>query len=207
MSILIDAIRVGRYYVALTLNVFAKKHYLAKRNASFKMLGKALALSFGLFCISASNAETEMVSAPVKGFNHTSAEIMRFSINGAGGARIPPNQGGGNEVCCSALPMQWSPGLKAIVEWDKDPNPYGAVKRDKYGQIDKNAYVSHSAKFSHHTATVNIPKYAAELCALQVHFLPCDKVGVSTTCYSYDNPNYPDKAYFQVKESKTCQAL
>ncbi|WP_259464275.1 DUF3304 domain-containing protein [Pseudomonas prosekii] len=149
----------------------------------------------------------KVVSAPVKGFNHTPAEIMRFSINGAGGARIPPNQGGGNEICCSELPKQWSPGLKAIVEWDKDLDPYGAVKRDKHGQIDKKAYVSHSAGFSHHSTTVEIPKYAKELCALQVHFLPCDQVRVSTTCFSYSHPDYPDKAYFQVQESKTCPAL
>lgn len=149
----------------------------------------------------------EMVSAPVKGFNHTSAEIMGFTINGAGGPRIPPNQGGGNEMCCSTLPLQWRPGLRATIEWDKDPNPYGPIKRDQYGQILKEALVRHSDGYSHHTATVEISKYAEGLCALQVHFLPCDQVRVSTTCFTPVHPDYPDKAYFQIKESMTCSAI
>ncbi|QAX87633.1 DUF3304 domain-containing protein [Pseudomonas sp. DTU12.3] len=174
------------------------------KRANSRSINKSLVLVFGMLSITACNAGPEMVSAPVKGFNHTSAEIMRFTINGAGGPRIPPNQGGGNEVCCSILPMQWKPGLRALIEWDKDPDPHGDVKRDKYGQIDKDAYVSHSEKFSHHSATVEIPKYSEEMCALQVHFLPCDKVRVSTTCYGVESDNYPDKAYFQMKEPASC---
>lgn len=204
MSILIDEVKKLRCCAALMLKVLVQKLRLGLKNISHKTAGKLLILSVSIFCVSACNAGPEMVSAPVKGFNHTSAEIMRFSINGAGGPRIPPNQGGGNEVCCSMLPIQWNPGLRAIIEWDKDPSPRASVKRDKYGQIDKEAYVSHSAGFSHHTATVEIPKYGEELCALQVHFLPCDQVRVSTTCYASGNPNYPDKAYFQVKEPASC---
>jgi len=158
----------------------------------------------GVVVLSGCRSGPEMVGAPVKGFNHTSAEIMGFTINGAGGPRIPPNQGGGNEMCCSTLPLQWRPGLRATIEWDKDPNPYESVERDQYGQITKEIVVRHSAGYSHHKTTVEIPKYAKELCALQVHFLPCDQVRVSTTCYTPSNPKYPDKAYFNVKESVTC---
>ncbi|WP_253911876.1 DUF3304 domain-containing protein [Pseudomonas sp. CVAP len=154
--------------------------------------------------LSACHAGPELVSAPVTGYNHTSAEITRFSINGAGGPRIPPHQGGGSEVCCGIIPVQWNSGLRAIIEWDKDPNPRESLKRDQYGQIDKEDYKRHSSSYSHHTATVEIPRYAEKVCALQVHFLPCDQVRVSTTCFTSGNPNYPDKAYFQVKESTTC---
>lgn len=184
--------------------VFLRKLCSGLVRVSSMIIGNSLVLVCSLLSVSACNAGPEMVSAPVKGFNHTSAEITRFTINGAGGPRIPPNQGGGNEVCCGLLPMQWKPGLRAIIEWDKDPNPYGDVKRDKYGQIDKAALASHSTAYSHHSATVEIPKYAEELCALQVHFLPCDQVRVSTTCYGVGSKNYPDKAYFQVKEPASC---
>jgi hypothetical protein len=151
-------------------------------------------------------AGPEMVSAPVTGYNHTSAEIMRFSINGAGGPEILPYRGGG-EVCCGILPVQWDPRVRAIIEWDEDPNPFDKLERDHYGQIVKEAAIHHAAGYSHHAATVEIPKYAERLCALQVHFLPCDQVRVSTTCFTPGHPDYPDKAYFQTQEPPTCPVL
>lgn len=146
----------------------------------------------------------EMVSASVTGYNHTSAEIIRFSINGAGGPRIPPNSGGGAEVCCGLLPVQWNPMLSAEIEWDKDPEPYGNVERDLFGQITKESRIRHALGYTHHTVKVSIPKYAEELCALQVHFLPCDQVRVSTTCFLPKHPSYPDKAYLEIKETDKC---
>lgn len=160
----------------------------------------------GLVGLSGCRSGPKMVGAPVTGYNHTSAEIMRFSINGAGGPGIPPHQGGG-EVCCGVLPVHWNPGVRAIIEWDKDPNPYEKLERDQYGQIVKEAAIGHAAGYSHHTATVEIPAYAKGLCALQVHFLPCDQVRVSSTCFTPGHPNYPDKAYFQVKEPTLCPVL
>lgn len=204
MSILTDAVKKICCCAALMQEGFARKLCLRLKKVSSGMIGRSLILAFSMLCISACNAGPEMVSAPITGYNHTSAEIIRFSINGAGGPRIPPNAGGGAEVCCGVLPLQWNPGVRAIIEWDKDPNPYGPIKRDQYGQILKEALVRHSADYSHHTATVEIPKYAEQLCALQVHFLPCDQVKVSTTCFTPENPNYPDKAYFKVKEPATC---
>ncbi|MDG3790399.1 DUF3304 domain-containing protein [Pseudomonas aeruginosa] len=35
-----------------------------------------------------------MVSIPIGGYNHTSAAINKFSVNGAGGPNIGPFQGG-----------------------------------------------------------------------------------------------------------------
>jgi hypothetical protein len=160
----------------------------------------------GVLALNGCRGGPEMVSAPVTGYNHTSASIIRFSINGAGGPHIPPHQGGG-EVCCGLLPVQWNPNLKAIVEWDKDPEPYAKLERDQQGQIVKAAAVRHSAGFSHHSAIVEIPRYAEKLCALQVHFLPCDQVRVSTTCFTPGHPNYPYKTYFQLKEPSACSSL
>jgi hypothetical protein len=204
MSIMNDVVKEVRLFATAMQDVFVRKLRLGLRRISSNIVARSLVLVFSMFGVSACNAGPEMVSAPITGYNHTSAEIIRFSINGAGGPRIPPNAGGGAEVCCGALPLQWNPGVRAIIEWDKDPNPYGPIKRDQYGQILKEALVRHSAGYSHHTATVEIPKYAEQLCALQVHFLPCDQVKVSTTCFTPENPNYPDKAYFKVKEPATC---
>ncbi|POA35187.1 hypothetical protein C1887_02035 [Pseudomonas sp. GW456-R21] len=186
--------------VTSTLNI---KQQVSKLKKHVRLL----VVLVSMMGLSACHAGPEMVSAPVTGYNHTSAEITRFSINGAGGPRIPPHQGGGSEVCCGVIPVQWSSGLRTIIEWDKDPNPRESLKRDQYGQIDREDYKRHSSGYSHHKETVEIPMYAEKVCALQVHFLPCDQVRVSTTCYTPSNPKYPDRAYFQMKESATCPVL
>ena len=62
------------------------------------------------------------------GFNHTSASINYFTVNGAAGPNIGPYQGGGGQSCCGLLPRQWYPGLKVVVEWEKDPDPYEASR-------------------------------------------------------------------------------
>ncbi len=171
------------------------------------------AMSFGLVCVwvllgllalSGCRGGPEMVSAPVTGFNHTSAAINRFSVNGAGGHPLSPFEGGGTQVCCGLLPAQWSPELRATVEWEKDPNPDEIIKRDKYGKLDKEDYKRHAFSYSVHKVTIEIPKYGSDFCAMQVHFLPCDQIRVSTSCLTPSHPNYPDKAYFQIKETGTC---
>lgn len=149
----------------------------------------------------------KLVSTPVTGFNHTSAAINRFSVNGAGGHPVSAFQGGATQVCCGVLPAQWYPGLRATIEWEKDPNPRDMIKRDKYGQFDKEDYKRHAARYSRHEATVEIPKYGSDFCAIQVHFLPCDQVKVSTTCYTISHQNYPDLGYFEVRETASCEPL
>lgn len=146
----------------------------------------------------------EMVSTPVTGFNHTSAAINRFSVNGAGGHPVSAFQGGATQVCCGILPAQWNSDLRATIEWEKDPNPREMIKRDKYGQFDKEDYKRHAAHYSRHEATVEIPKYGSDFCAIQVHFLPCDQVKISTTCFTPRHPNYPDRRYFDIKEKIKC---
>ncbi len=148
--------------------------------------------------------ESEMLPAPVEGYNHTSAAINHFTVNGAGGPNLGPHTGGGSQVCCGALPRHWRPGLRAIVEWEKDPDPFGPVKRDRHGQLDPEDYKRHAANYTRHSATVGIPPYDEHVCALQVHFLPCDQVRVSTTCFGPAHPDYPDKAYFNAQEPTAC---
>lgn len=51
-----------------------------------------IALLIG-FVLQACQAGPDMVSTPIGGYNHTSAAINRFSVNGAGGLNLGPFQG------------------------------------------------------------------------------------------------------------------
>ncbi|MCP1293380.1 DUF3304 domain-containing protein [Chromobacterium sp. S0633] len=149
---------------------------------------------------------TEMLPAPVEGYNHTSAVINRFSVNRAGGHNIGPfNNGGGSQSCCAALPRQWRPGLMATVEWEKDPNPRDPVLTSLRPNSREwaDAYERHAANYTQHRAVVEIPQYQ-DSCAIQVHFLPCDEVRVTATCHKPSSPNFPYKDWYQIKEPKTC---
>lgn len=164
-----------------------------------------LLLIFGSMNLAACQAQSEMLGTPISGYNHTSSNINRFTVNGGGGPNIGPHQGGLNsQTCCTTLPRTWTPGLKAVVEWESDPVPRAAIKRDKYGQIESDAYTRHAANYTRHKEIVDVPKYGEKFCAIQVHFLPCDKVRVSTTCYTPEHPDFPDHAYFNAKESAKC---
>ncbi|HBO3682884.1 TPA: DUF3304 domain-containing protein [Pseudomonas aeruginosa] len=147
----------------------------------------------------------DMLAAPVMGYNHTSAAINGFSVNGAGGPHLGPYQGDGSQVCCGAIPKKWNPNLKAVVEWEKDPRPHAAIRRDRYGRLDKDDYLKHASSYTRHKMIVDIPRYSENVCLLQVHFLPCDQIAVSTTCYSPGHPEYPDRKYFQ-KRGRSCKS-
>ncbi|UCR87538.1 DUF3304 domain-containing protein [Pseudomonas chlororaphis] len=171
-------------------------------------LGRMTAWIAGMLMLLACQSGPQMLSVPVTGYNHTSAVINRFSVNGAGGPNIGPNEGGGKQVCCGALPRHWSSDLKVTVEWEKDPNTGESTNWPPLGtDAYREAYRKHAAKYTQHRAVGDIPQYGEKVCALQVHFLPCDQVRVSTTCYTPTNPNYPDREYFQMKESAACPVL
>ncbi|WP_300732918.1 hypothetical protein [Pseudomonas sp.] len=45
---------------------------------------------------------------------------------------------------------------------------------------------------------MNLPPYWA------VHFLPCDEVQVTTSCYAYGSPEYPIKTSLHLPEPPSC---
>ncbi|NMY17216.1 DUF3304 domain-containing protein [Pseudomonas sp. WS 5019] len=152
-------------------------------------------LSLALLLISGCMAkESEMLGAPVEGYNHTSAAINRFTVNGAGGPNLGPYGGGGGQVCCGSVPRYWRPGLRAIVEWEKDPNPRPAIplKRNKYGTLDPDDYKRHAANYTYHRVVVEIPQYDRPG-PLKVHFLPCDQVRVTAAGVLPSHSDYPYK--------------
>ncbi|BAV78203.1 hypothetical protein PCAU_5994 [Pseudomonas chlororaphis subsp. aurantiaca] len=156
--------------------------------------------------VSACQADSKMLASPVTGYNHASSNINSFSVNGAGGGNLGPHEGGGSQVCCGSIPRYWTPGIRAIVEWEKDPNPREKIKRDKYGQLEAGDYQRHAAGYTRHKVTVDVPKYD-EPGSLNVHFLPCDQVRVSATGITPGYPGYPYNYPLHMEEPKVCLTL
>lgn len=135
--------------------------------------------------------ESEMLGAPVEGYNHTSVAINRFTVNGAGGPNIGPYGGGGKQVCCGSIPRYWRPGLRAIVEWERDPAPKAYVNWPPLGTDGyRAAYKKHAANYTRHSVTVEIPQYQ-EAGTIKVHFLSCNQVRVSADNIKPGYPGYP----------------
>ncbi|MGS1617003.1 DUF3304 domain-containing protein [Klebsiella pneumoniae] len=56
-----------------------------------------------------------------------------------------------------------------------------------------------------HSKTVPLPDYnGQDVCGITVHFLPCDDVKVTTSCWSPRNANYPIKEPVRMKEPAVC---
>ncbi|ESL53754.1 MULTISPECIES: DUF3304 domain-containing protein, partial [Klebsiella pneumoniae complex] len=50
-----------------------------------------------------------------------------------------------------------------------------------------------------------LPDYnGQDVCGITVHFLPCDDVKVTTSCYTYGSPSYPIKEPVRMKEPAVC---
>ena len=154
----------------------------------YRLSGLLLSLLLVSGCMA---KESEMLGAPVEGINHTSAAINRFTVNGAGGPNLGPYGGGGGQVCCGSIPRHWRPGLRAIVEWERDPNPRPSPPLPPLGTDEyRAAYKKHAANYTRHTATVEIPRYDGAG-PIVVHFLPCNQVRVAASGIGFGYPGYP----------------
>ncbi|MNC51085.1 hypothetical protein D3C75_1003620 [compost metagenome] len=77
----------------------------------------------------------------------------------------------------------------------------GFADREKYNAWKK----SIDAQKRLHSKTATVPDYTGqETCGITVHFLPCDDVKVTTSCWSPTNANYPIKLPLEMKEPKVC---
>ncbi|MDU8424057.1 DUF3304 domain-containing protein, partial [Pseudomonas syringae pv. actinidiae] len=105
---------------------------------------------------------------------------------------------------CIIMPIKWRPGLKANVEWEVDPDPF--AKLPPLGTREfKAAMAKAESSFQRHRATVDIPEWpGTESCDLEVHFLTCNRVKVTTSCWGYGSPNNPIKEPKQMKEPAVC---
>jgi hypothetical protein len=153
---------------------------------------------FGLALVGCSTADNEMAGGNLQAVNHTLHAINWFTVNGYRA------HGGGGSTCCIVLPIKWRPGLKARIEWEVDPEPY--AKMPSVTSIEfREAYAKHSANYRNYTITVDIPEWpGTDSCGLSVHFLTCNQIKVTTSCWGYGSPNNPIKEPLDMKEPAVC---
>ncbi|HEJ9355349.1 TPA: DUF3304 domain-containing protein, partial [Klebsiella oxytoca] len=133
---------------------------------------------------------------------------------------IGPWQGGGGG-CCYGVPTKWKPGMRVKVEWETGvafaddvpeiPEPKRPDTKASYqvwqAYSDKKEewYKKIKALNKAHTKIVPVPDYTGQkTCGIKVHFLPCDQIKVTTSCYDYGNPNYPIKDPIKMEEPEVC---
>ncbi|HID9114207.1 TPA: DUF3304 domain-containing protein, partial [Klebsiella variicola] len=113
-------------------------------------------------------------------------------------------QGGGGG-CCFSVPARWTPGMTVRVDWETGQGSSagfpGFADRAKY-----KAWIADiDAQKRQHSQTVPLPDYnGQDVCGITVHFLPCDDVKVTTSCWSPRNANYPIKEPVRMKEPAVC---
>lgn len=170
------------------------------------LAGRKYLVSAALFFLSGcSLGESKHLAGNLYAVNHTSADINRFSVNGYGSTGAGPYGYGGGS-CCVLLPRKWTPGIKFLVEWETNPfpgssGPFPGFKNREKFLAWKNVVV---AGFRQHSTVIDLPEYEDRLCALEVHFLPCNEIKVSTSCWSYPSPNSPIKEPQEMPEPAVC---
>ena len=145
-------------------------------------------------------------ASTIYGINHTHWAINRFSVDGRSAIdSIGPYQGGGGGCCYSA--PAWHPGLTVRVDWETGAG--SAIDFPGFGDWPK--FVAWREKIlaqkRSHSKVVPVPDYTGEkACGITVHFLPCDDIQVTTSCYGYGTPEYPIKTPLQLPEPQSCPA-
>jgi hypothetical protein len=167
----------------------------------FKRIFIILAVLMISGCSRAGNSD--YTAGDIRGINHTPVVINYVKVNGHGGPNIGAyGEGGG--YCCVMLPLKWTPGLKAKIEWEVDPDnappPPGFEHWEEYLKWEKEV----KASYQKHSAVVDIPEYGKERCGITVHFLPCNQVKVTTVCQGYGTPGYPVNEPMNMKEPAQC---
>jgi hypothetical protein len=156
-------------------------------------------LSFALVGCSPANDKDEPLAGSISSVNHTTQGINWFEVNGYRAS------GGGGSECCIVMPATWRPGLKATIEWEVDPDPYGYVNWPKDTDGYRAAVERHRGNYRHYSEVVDISEWkGTERCGLTVHFLVCNQIKVTTSCWGYGSPNNPIKEPRNMKEPAVC---
>lgn len=94
--------------------------------------------------------------------------------------------------------------MKANIKWEVDPAPYADAP--PLGTDEFRAFmVKHESNYRHYSAVVEIPEWeGTKRCGLTVHFLVCNQVKVTTSCWGYGSPNNPIKEPLDMKEPAVC---
>ncbi|QHM77523.1 hypothetical protein C7M52_03522 [Mixta theicola] len=165
-------------------------------------------------------------SGAIEAINHTSWAINRFSVNDISAIDvIGPYQGGGGGGSY-AVPPVWTPDLTVKVDWETgvafasdvpeipkptEPDTTGMGKEARYKTWKKYAekYYEWEDKIEafskEHSRTVQVPDYTGQkTCGITVHFLPCDRIKVTTSCADYGSPDYPIKDPVYMEKPAVC---
>jgi len=172
------------------------------------MNGALFLAALSLLALAGCTAQTpQRLGAPIEGYNHTSAAINHFSVNGSGGANIGPRSGGG-QTCCASLPIKWQPGMTVVVEWEKDPNPMASRYWPPQSDWDarRKAISEHRAKYTRHRAVVEVAPYE-RLGAVNVHFLPCNQIKVAAGTTRPRLAGHPYQYPLKMEEPSQCTNL
>ena len=154
---------------------------------------------WGVFLVGCSTADNEMSAGSIRAVNHVDGTAINwFSVNGYRAS------GGGGDQCCIVMPDKWRPGLIANIEWEVDPDAY--AKSPPLGTDEFRRFMDkHEMNYRHYKATVEIPEWPGiERCGLTVHFLTCQQVKVTTSCWMGNAPQYPIKESRHMKEPAAC---
>ena len=163
-----------------------------------KLLVRSFLGILGLALVGCTSADNEMAGGNIQAINHTLGGINWLSVNGYGA------DGGGGRSCCIIMPVKWRPGLKAHIEWEVDPDPFAKLPPLGTNEFDV-AMAKAESSFQRHSATVDIPEWlGTESCDFKVHFLVCNKIAVTTSCWVPSSPNYPIKDPMEMKEPAVC---
>ncbi|MFF7710196.1 DUF3304 domain-containing protein [Pseudomonas sp. NPDC007930] len=158
-------------------------------------LGGAL---FAWLLVGCSSPADDWVAGSVKSVNHVKGTALNwFSVNKSGASR------GGGKACCIGLPIKWRPGLIADIKWEIDPNPGASLPNVMSAEWDA-AYAIHKSRYRQYSARVEIPEYDHDHCGLTVHFLTCQQVKVTTSCWATSRPEYPIKEPHYMEEPAVC---
>lgn len=157
----------------------------------------------GILLVQSAQAST------LEAINHTHWAINRFSVDGRSGIDIiGPYQGGGGG-CCYIAPSRWQPGMTVRVDWETGSSGVSELADEFPGFADRPKYLAWIEKVDaqkrKHSKTVSVPDYTGQkVCGLTVHFLTCDELQVTTSCYAYGSPEYPIKTPLHLPEPQSC---
>ncbi|MCS3473138.1 hypothetical protein M2401_006906 [Pseudomonas sp. JUb42] len=144
-------------------------------------------------------------ASTIGGINHTHWAINHFSVNGRSALDIIGAYQGGGGGCCYIAPKRWQPGMTVRVDWETGAGSSkgypGTIDWPKYLEWEKHI----KAQKRKHSKEVPIPDYTDQkVCGITVHFLPCDELQVTTSCYAYGSPQYPIKTPLELPEPQSC---
>jgi len=148
-------------------------------------------------------------ASTIDAINHTHLTINRFSVDGRSAIdTIGAYQGGGGG-CCYIAPARWHPGMTVRIDWETGVSGMSELAGEFPGFADRPKYYAWIDKIDAQkrrlSKEVPAPDYTGEkVCGITVHFLPCDELQVSTSCYAFGSPEYPIKIPLHLPEPQSC---